>query len=153
VIEVENLAPQDGDPELCREVIDAGPVREIVDWLHANECPDFAERVRLLDQQNAARGRELERLRALLAVDLKDAVTAESELNQRQVDNLLGQIKQSRQDADELHREYQDQLAQLQEKLVRAKDKANLFYRGWVAAEARQAVSEVRRAIQQAVRT
>jgi len=141
-VTVDNLAPQDGDPQLCREVIDAGPVREIVDWLHANECLDFADLVRHLDHQNAARGRELERLRALLASNLQDAVTAESELKQHQVDDLQQQLVVARQREDELHQSYREQLNELHQKLARTKEKANLFYQGWVVAETRQAVAQ-----------
>lgn len=134
----DNLTAQTGDPDLTKIEIDAGEIRETAEQLEAAGATRYAELVRTLDRQNAARGREMQRLKVLLSVGVADSMAAENAVLARQ---LVEATARHTVEADEWRKErleHAEQYGKLQERCNQLAARSRMAYGAWAASEIRK---------------
>lgn len=135
-----NLVPLDGDPDAVQLKLPSD-VRDVVSLLRPNDLsPSYSraiQTIEILARRDAARGRELDRMRSLVlgvtSGEARQGLEAEIRLLNQRLAAATAEIAEQREQFNEQAVEFGERCRKLDERRRRSADRAQSAYHAWMS--------------------
>jgi len=139
-----NLVPLDGDPDAVQLKL-PGDVRDVVSLLRPNDLsPSYSraiQTIEILARRDAARGRELDRMRSLVlgvtSGEARQGLEAEIAILNERLAQREHELVEQGEDFTESTQQFQERYSKLEQRRQRAAARASQAYHAWMSAAVR----------------